>query len=82
MRLAGLDITDDCVLYLVTRLRRADVDQADTLEGALVTGQAEVPLTIPERVAILTVLDDPPEGLAPLGAVLLEEHVWRRREGM
>jgi hypothetical protein len=83
MRLAGLDITDDCVLHLVTRLRRADfAHQADTLEGALVTGQAEVALTIPERVAIITVLDEPPKGLAQLRAVLLEEQGWRQREGM
>ena len=51
MRLAGLDITDDCVLYLVTRLRRADLThQADTLEGAVVTGQADVALTIQKWV--------------------------------
>jgi hypothetical protein len=32
MRLAGLDITDDCTLELVTRLRRADfAHEADTL---------------------------------------------------
>jgi hypothetical protein len=32
MRLAGLDITDDCTLVLVTRLRRADfAHEADTL---------------------------------------------------
>jgi hypothetical protein len=67
MRLAGLDITDDCALELATRLRRADFAyQADTLEGALVTGQAEVALTIPDRIAVLTVLDDPPKGLAQL----------------
>jgi hypothetical protein len=42
MRLAGLDITDDCTLELVRRLRRADfTHQADTIEGALVSGQAE-----------------------------------------
>ena len=83
MRLAGLDITDDCALELATRLRRADfAHQADTLEGALVTGQAEVALTIPDRIAVLTVLDDPPKGLAQLRAALLEEHVWRQREGI
>jgi hypothetical protein len=83
MRLCGLDITDDCVLYLVTRLRRADfAHQADTLEGALAAHQSEVWLTIPDRVAILTVLDDPPKGLAQLRAVLLQEEVWRQREGM
>jgi hypothetical protein len=84
MRLAGLDITDDVVLDLATRLRRADFAyQADTLEGALVTRQSEVGLTIPDRVAILTVLDDAPSAiLAQLRAVLLSEHVWRQREGM
>ena len=56
MRLCGLDITDDCVLHLVTRLRRADfAHQADTLEGALVAQQEEVGLTIPDRIAVLTV---------------------------
>ena len=73
MRLAGLDLTDDCTLELVTRLRRADFShQADTIEGALVSGQAEVSLTIPLRVAILTVLDDPPPRLAQLRGALLE----------
>ena len=42
MRLAGLNITDDCALELVRRLRCADfAHQADTIEGALVLGQAE-----------------------------------------
>ena len=83
MRLAGLDITDDLVLDLVTRLRRADfAHQADTIEGALVAQQAEVALTIPDRIAILTVLDDPPPGLAQLRGVLLGEHEWRLREGI
>ena len=32
MRLAGLDLTGDCVLELVTRLRRADLgNQADRI---------------------------------------------------
>jgi hypothetical protein len=62
-------------------LRRADfAHQADTLEGALVAQQAEVGLTIPDRIAVL--LDDPPKGLAQLRAVLLQEEVWRQREGM
>ena len=83
MRLAGLDITDDLVLDLVTRLRRADfAHQADTIEGALVAQQAEVALTIPDRIAILTVLDDPPPGLASFGGVVLGEHEWRLREGI
>jgi len=78
-----LDITDDCTLELVNRLRRADfAHQADTIEGALVSGQSEVSLTIPDRVAILAVLDDPPKGLAELRAALLSERVWRRSEGI
>ena len=83
MLLDGLDITDDCTLELVNRLRRADfAHQADTIEGALVSGQSEVSLTIPDRVAILAVLDDPPKGLAELRAALLSERVWRRSEGI
>lgn len=83
MRLDGLDITDDCTLELVIRLRRADfAHQADTIEGALVSGQPEVSLTIPDRVAILAVLDDPPAGLAQLRCALLSEHEWRRGQGM
>ena len=37
---------------------------------------------IPDRVAILAVLDDPPKGLAELRAALLSERVWRRSEGI
>ena len=44
--------------------------------------QAEVGLTIPALIAVLTVLDDPPKGLAQLRAVLLQEEVWRQRDGM
>jgi hypothetical protein len=75
IRLAGLDITDDSLLALVTRLRRADLEhQADTIVGALMSQQSEVALTPPDRIAILTVLDDPPDGLAELRAVLLQGH--------
>jgi hypothetical protein len=28
------------------------------------------------------VLDDPPSGLEELRAVLLQEHVWRQRDGL
>ena len=83
MRIAGLDITDDCTLELIKRLRRSGFgEQADTIEGALVSGQPEVSLTVPDRVAILSVLEVPPEGLAPLQEALLSEHEWRRREGL
>jgi hypothetical protein len=72
MRLAGLDLTDDCLLALVRRLRGADLDhQADRIVDALMAQQTEVSVTAPDRVAILTVLDDPPQGLEELRAVLL-----------
>ena len=45
------------------------------------TGEARiVALDIPDRDAILRVLEDCPEELAELRAMLLQEHVWRRRE--
>jgi hypothetical protein len=37
-------------------------------------------LDIPEREMILVALDDPPAGLRELRTVLLQEHVWRKRE--
>lgn len=39
-------------------------------------------MEIDERAIILASLEDPPEGLAELRAVLLNEHQWRRREGL
>ena len=39
-------------------------------------------LTIDERAVILASLEDPPEGLIELRAVLLNEHEWRQREGL
>jgi hypothetical protein len=83
MRLAGLDITDDALLDLVVRLRRAGNDHlADTIVGALMTQQSEVALIPPDRVAILKVLDDPPEVLVELRGVLLSQHEWLRDEGL
>ena len=39
-------------------------------------------LEVDEREAILRVLEDGPEEFAELRAVLLQEHVWRQREGL
>ena len=44
--------------------------------------QTEVTLTHPDRVAILTVLDDPPAGLEELRATLKAEHEARVRDGL
>jgi hypothetical protein len=39
-------------------------------------------LTIDERAIILAALENPPDGLAELRAVLLNEHAWRQRTGL
>ena len=82
MRLAGIELTDDSLLALVVRLRGADLDDhADRIVDALMSMQTEVTLEHPDRVAILTVLDDPPAGLEELRATLLAEHVAGAQEG-
>jgi hypothetical protein len=39
-------------------------------------------LEVADREAILRVLEDGPEEFAELRSVLLQEHVWRVREGL
>jgi len=74
MRLAGIELTEDSLLALVVRLRSAGLgEQADRIVDALMSMQTEVTLRHPDRLAILTVLDDPPEGLAELRHVLLHD---------
>ena len=65
-------------------LRRGDyANAADTLEGAVVARVPDVALSIPDRLAILRVLVDAPNGaLAQLRAVLLQEQVGRVRDGL
>ena len=57
-------------------------DVAETLTVALDAERTIVALTVPDREAILSVIDDPPDGLAELRGVLLREHEWRQREGL
>jgi hypothetical protein len=52
------------------------------LERALDDDVKLLALTIDERAILLAALDDPPDGLAELRAVLLNEHHWRLREGL
>jgi hypothetical protein len=40
------------------------------------------PLTLDERAIMLAALEDPPEELTELRALLLNEHEWRQREGL
>jgi len=82
MMLAGLRVRDVDVLELAGLLRDADFENvAERLEDAYDAERKVLALT-PEREAILRALDDPPEHLAELRAVLLREHEWRVRAGL
>ena len=62
---------------------QSTVDElVDRLEGAVTDGVSLLALTIDERAIILDQLEDPPEGLAELRGVLMNEHQWRQREGL
>jgi hypothetical protein len=62
--------------------RRVDEPTPTALEQALDAERAVVALAIDDRERILRALDECPDGLAELRGVLLEEHTWRRREGL
>ena len=81
--LAGIPFPADSTAELATMVRAAGADElADRRERALADQVNLLALTIDERAVILDQLEDPPEGLAELRAVLLGEHEWRRRTGL
>jgi hypothetical protein len=83
MMLAGIPVPPDATAALAALVRAAGAeDLADRLDRALADDVKLLALTIDERAIILYSLDDPPEGLAELRAVLLNEHEWRQREGL
>ena len=83
MMLAGVPVHADAVAELADSVRATGADDlADRLEVALDDGVALLALTIDERAIILAALEDPPDGLAELRAVLLNEHEWRQRTGL
>ena len=83
MMLAGVPVHADAVAELADSVRATGADaRADRLEVALDDGVALLALTIDERAIILAALEDPPNGLAELRAVLLNEHEWRQRTGV
>lgn len=83
MELAGFAVDDELVLDLVELLRDAGYDEtAERLKWAVRYGDELVGLRIADRLAILDVLDDAPEGLADLRGVLTSEHRWRVRHGL
>ena len=77
MWLAGIPVADKAVLQLAATLREAElVDTADRLERAYDREARIVALDVPDREAILRVLEECPEGLLELRATLLQERVW------
>jgi hypothetical protein len=68
-------VQPDVVAELATTVRTIGVDDlADRLAGALNDGVALLALTIDERTIILSTLEDPPDGLAELRGVPVNEH--------
>ena len=57
-------------------------DLAARLERAVADGVKLIALTLDERAVLLASLEDPPQELAALRAVLLADHQWRRGEGL
>ena len=58
------------------------IPTAERLERAYDREARIVALDVPDREAILRVLEECPEGLLELRATLLPERVWLRREGL
>jgi hypothetical protein len=82
MWLAGVPVSDEHVVELVRRLHASDLaDHADHLERALDRGARIVALDVSDREAIIQALEGCPESLADLRGVLVDEHLWRAREG-
>ena len=78
-----IPVADSGVLRLAASLRETElVATAELLERAYDREARIVALEISDREAILRVLEDCPEELAELRATLLQEHVWRQREGL
>jgi hypothetical protein len=77
--LAGVPVRDELVEALA---ESAYEPAASTLRGALEADRAVVALTVLEREQLLRALEDCPDGLGQLRAVLLREHEWRVREAL
>ena len=77
--LASIPVPNDAVRDVASLV---DEPTATLLEKALELKTMILALTIADREAILRALDDPPDGLAELRAVLLAEHEGRVRQGL
>lgn len=81
--LAGVPVSAAATAELASIVRTAGADEiADRLERGLDDDTKLLALTIDERAIILDALDDPPDGLAELRGVLMNEYEWRQREGL
>ena len=83
MRVAGIDVKDSAVAELARRLHQAgDIALAIHVGRAVDKVQDELALDPRERESVLRALDDCPESLADLRAVLLRQITWSKREGI
>ena len=83
MFLAGLPVDDKLVLRLAAKLRDAGLaGTAERLENAYDRETRVLALNIRERDEILQALVDCPDELAELRAVLVQQQMWRRLEGI
>ena len=83
MWLAGIPVDDKAVLRPAASLREAElVETAEIFERAYDREARIVALEVTDREAILRVLEECPEEMLELRATLLQEHVWRQREGL
>jgi hypothetical protein len=73
---ADMQLSRDDVLELA---RLVDLELAERLHRAVDRDVKVLGLNVPERETILRALDDPPEGLLELRAVLLQEQIARAR---
>jgi hypothetical protein len=83
LRLYGIPVAEDDVLWLVYRLRQVgratDVSAAAMIEKGVREEVIMVALTEHERTAILGVVDAPSDGLAELRGALARDFRWRAR---
>jgi len=70
------------VCTLVAMLAGLVDEPTSTVLQNAVERETVLALSIDDRERILRALDDPPDGLAELRAVVLREHEWRVREGL
>jgi hypothetical protein len=83
MMLAGVQVSAAATDELAGLVAAAGADAlAERLRRGLADDVKLLALTLDERSVILGTLDDPPDGLAELRGVLLNEHEWRNREGL